>query len=47
MEKICVDIIGTYVIRREGQKENLYLKAVTTIDPVIGWFEITQYDEKK
>ena len=46
MEKLCVDIIGTYVIRRKGQKENLNLKPVTTIDPVTGWFKITQYNNK-
>ena len=44
--KLCVDLIGTYVIRREGQKENLHIKAVTMINPVTGWFEITQYNDK-
>ena len=34
--KICVDIIGTYVIQQKGKKENLHLKSVTTIDPVTG-----------
>ena len=46
-KKICVDIIGPYVIIRKGQKENLNLKNVTMIDPGTGWFEITQYDNKR
>ena len=29
--KICVDIIGSYVIQFKGKKENLHLKAVTMI----------------
>ena len=32
--KICVNIILTYLIRRKGQKENLNLKAVMAINPV-------------
>ena len=34
--KIYVDLIGTYVIRRKGKKENIYLKGFTMIDPVTG-----------
>ena len=45
--KICVDLIGRYVIRRRGKKENLYLKYVTMIDNVTGWFEIAQYEDKE
>ena len=46
--KLCVDvdIIGPYGIRIKGKKEDLHLKDVTIIDPVIGWFEIAQYDDK-
>ena len=29
---------------RKEKKENLDLKAVTMIDPVTGWFKITQYE---
>ena len=47
MEKLCVDIIVLYIIRRKGQKENLNLKAVTMIFPVTRWFKITQYDNKR
>ena len=39
--KLYVDLIGPHVIRRKVNKENLHLKAVTMIDPVTGWFEIT------
>jgi len=45
-ERLCVDLIGPYKIKREG-KEPLSLKAVTMIDPATGWFEIVQYDDKK
>ena len=44
--KIYVDLIGPYKICRKG-KETLILKYVTMIDPVTGWFEITQYHNKK
>ena len=46
MEKLCVDIIGTYKIRRKG-KYTLILKSVTMVDPVTRWSEITQYNNKK
>ena len=29
------------------QEKNLHLKDVTMIDPVTGWFEVAQYDNKK
>ena len=38
--KICVYIIGPYVIHRKGKKENINLKSVTMIDTITGWFEI-------
>ena len=41
-----MDLIGTYAIRRKVKKENLHIKTVTMIDPVTGWFEIAQYDDK-
>ena len=44
--KLCLDIIGTYLIRIIGKKENSHLKSVTAIDPVTGWFEIAQYKDK-
>ena len=44
--KLCVDIIGPYKIRRKG-KGSFILKYVTMIDPVTGWFEVTQYRNKK
>ena len=45
--KLCVYLIGPYVIRIKGKKENLNLKAVTIIDTVTGWFESVQYDDKR
>ena len=44
--KLCVNLIVNYVIRRKIQKEKFNVKVVTMIDPVTGWFEITQYDDK-
>ena len=40
-EKLCVDMIGPYSIKRRG-KEDLVLWCVTMIDPATGWFEICQ-----
>ena len=45
-DKLCVDLIGPYKIRRKG-KEDLVCKCVTMIDPATGWFEIHQYDDKR
>ena len=44
--KICVDLIGTYIIQRKLKKEHLNLKAVTMIDPVTGWLKTAQNDDK-
>jgi transposase InsO family protein len=45
-DKMCVDLIGPYKIRRKG-KPDLVCKCVTMIDPASGWFEIHQYDDKR
>ena len=45
--KICVDLIGTYVISTKGRVENLNIKDATMINPVTGWFEILKYDCKR
>src|SRR5687768_17805497 len=45
-DKMCIDLIGPYKIRRKG-KPNLECKCVTMIDPASGWYEIHQYDDKK
>ena len=45
--KLYVDINGFYVIQKKVYKEYLNLKAITMIDPVTGWFEITQYNNKR
>ena len=44
--EICVYLIGLFKICIKG-RDPLILKAVTMIDPVTGWFEITQYNDKK
>ena len=36
--KLCVGLIVPYVIPWKGKKENLYITAVTIIDPITGWF---------
>ena len=45
-DKMCVDLIGPYKIRRKG-KPTLECKCVTMIDPASGWFELHQYDDKR
>ena len=45
--KLCVYLIVTYLIRIKVQKEKLNVKYVNMIYPVTGWFEITQYDDKR
>ena len=45
-DTLFVDIIGPYRICRKGG-EPLIIKAVTMINPVTGWFEVTQYNYKK
>ena len=45
-DKLCVDLIGPYKIRRKGHKP-LICRAVTMIDPATSWFEVHQYDDKR
>ena len=45
-DKLCIDLIGPYTIRRKGQKD-LVCKAVTMIDPATGWFEVHQIGDKR
>jgi hypothetical protein len=45
-DKLCVDLIGPYTIRRKGSND-LICRCVTMIDPATGWFEIQQYDDKQ
>src|SRR5687768_4577070 len=45
-DKMCIDLIVPYKIRRKG-KSNLVCKCVTMIDPASGWFEIHLYDNKR
>jgi RNase H-like domain found in reverse transcriptase/Reverse transcriptase (RNA-dependent DNA polymerase)/Integrase zinc binding domain len=41
-EKLCVDLIGPYTIKRKHRKDELVLWCVTMIDPATGWFEIRE-----
>ena len=45
-DKMCVDLIGAYKIRRKGKKE-LKSQCVTMIDPATGWFEIHKIEDKR
>ncbi len=45
-DKMCIDLIGPYKIRRKGQ-DDLICRCVTMIDPATGWFEIHEYDDKR
>ena len=44
-DTLCVDLIGPYKIRRKGKKD-LILWCLTMIDPVTGWFEMTEIANK-
>ena len=47
-ERLCVDLIGPYNIKSKIQGVKIpTLKCVTMIDPATGWFEVSQYDDKK
>ena len=43
-DKLCIDLIGPYKIRRKGQ-DPLVCRCVTMIVPATGWFEIHEYDD--
>ena len=45
-EKLCVDMIGPYTIKRRGA-DPLTLWCVTMIDPATGWFEIKEVKDKE
>jgi fumarate hydratase class II len=42
---ICVDTIGPNSITTKHDKE-LNLSAITTCNPAIGWFEVTEINDK-
>ena len=46
-DRLSVDLIGPYKIRREGHDKPLILKALTRIYTATGWFGIVQYNDKK
>jgi hypothetical protein len=41
---ICVDLVGLFTIR--SPTKTISLLALTTIDPVTGWFEIVEATNK-
>ena len=45
-DKLCVDLIGPYHIRRKG-KETIKCLCVTMIDPATGWFELHELTNKQ
>jgi hypothetical protein len=45
-DKLCVNLIVPYTIRRKGNTD-LICRCVTMIDPATCWFEIQQYDYKQ
>ena len=45
-ERVCVDLIGPFKIKRKGSKKSHIPRALTIIDPATGWFEITEVKDK-
>lgn len=45
-ERLCVDLIGPYTIKRKG-KDSLRLWCITMIDPATGWLEIRELKDKE
>ena len=45
-DKLCVDLIGPYTIKRK-KKKDLILWCVTMIDPATGWFEMQTLPSKR
>ena len=43
---LLVDLIGSYIIRREGHDDLLTKTALTIIDLETGWFAIVRYDDE-
>ena len=45
--RLSVDIIGPYKIRREGRDQLIILKPLAKIYLATGWFEIMKYKDKQ
>jgi hypothetical protein len=45
-ERLCVDMIGPYTIKRKGKKPSI-LWCVTMIDPATSWFKIKQIQNRE
>ena len=46
-ERLSVNILVPYHIRREGREKLIILKSLAIIHPETGWFEIVQYNDKQ
>ena len=46
-DRLLVDILRPYKIRKEFYDDPLILKALTMIEPSAGWFEIVLYNDKQ
>ena len=42
--RVNVDLIGPYSVKKKGIKQTLQLRAMTMIDPATGWFEVAEID---
>ena len=45
-DKLCVDLIGPYTLKRKNKKD-LTLWCLTMIDPATGWFEMKEIPNKR
>ena len=46
-DRILVDLIGPYNIRREGHANPLIIKSLNMIYPATRWSEIIQHEDKQ
>jgi hypothetical protein len=45
-ERLCVNLIGSYTIKRKGS-EPLRLWCITMIDPATGWLDLRELTNKE
>ena len=46
-DTLCIDLIGPYTIKRNGNGNDLTLWCITMIDPATGWFEMKDIRTKR
>lgn len=46
-QRLCIDIMGPYTVKRSDKKELKTLKCVTMTEPATGLFEVARYDDKQ